>query len=70
MGDTASAVSLDSKYLSAGDSILGPVVFFVCLFVCFNRPNSLLKIYGGIGNRSHNSEWEVRSYIRSLGLLE
>lgn len=32
MGDTASAVSLDSKYLSAGDSILGPVVFF-CLFV-------------------------------------
>ena len=32
MGDTASAVSLDSKYLSAGDSILGPVVF--CLFVC------------------------------------
>lgn len=41
---------LDSKYSFAGDSILGPVVLFF-----LNRPDSLLKICGGIGNRSYNS---------------
>ena len=60
-----SAVRLDSKYSFAGDSIL----VFVFFFFFFNRPDSLLKICGGTGNGSYNSEWEVRSYIKSLGLL-
>ena len=63
-----SALRLDSKYSFAGDSILGTVVF-VFFFFFFNRPDSLLKICGGIGNGSYNSEWEVRSYVKSLGLL-